>query len=150
MGFFTEDLEAEIDIEATPDEVWQALTAFEAFGEWNPFLTSIEGNAVKGETLKVRFEPPGGKGANMRPTVTQAEPGRVLAWLGRLFGIPGLFDGAHRFAMDAQPDGRTRFVQSEHFSGLFVPLLRRSLRSHTLAGFKAMNQALANRVRASA
>ena len=85
----------------------------------------------------------------MRPTVTEAEPGRVLAWLGR-FGVPWLFDGAHRFALEPQPTGRTRFVQSERFSGLFVPLLRRSLREHTLAGFHAMNQALANRVRAAA
>ncbi len=73
----------------------------------------------------------------------------MFAWLGR-FGIPGVFDGAHRFELEPLGEGRTRFVQSEHFRGLLVPLLRRSLRTHTLAGFEAMNRALADRVRATA
>ena len=84
----------------------------------------------------------------MHPTVTECEPGRVLAWLGRL-GLPGVFDGAHRFALEPVGGGRTRFVQSERFSGVLVPFFRRSLRTHTRAGFEAMNQALAERVRAS-
>ena len=81
--------------------------------------------------------------------MTVAESGRVFAWLGR-FGISGLFDGAHRFELEPLGAGRTRFVQSEHFRGLLVPLFRRSLRTHTLAGFDAMNRALADRVQANA
>jgi hypothetical protein len=141
---FTERLHAEIEIDAPPEEVWEALTEFEAYPSWNPFLTSVEGPPTAGAKLNVRLEPPGGRGITMHPTVTESEPGRELAWLGRL-GFPGVFDGAHRFEVEPLGDGRTRFVQSERFSGVLVPLLRRSLRSHTLAGFKAMNQALADR-----
>lgn len=146
---FTEELRAEIEVDATPGQVWETLTGFQAFSTWNPFIVSIEGEPTVGSRLKVRLEPPGGRGITMRPTVTDAEPGRVLAWLGR-FGIPGVFDGAHRFELEPLGADRPRFAQSEHFRGLLVPLFRRSLRRHTLAGFDAMNRALSHRVQTSA
>jgi hypothetical protein len=145
---FTERLHAQIDIDAPPEEVWGTLTEFRAYPSWNPFLTSVEGSPSAGAKLKIRLEPPGGRKITMHPTMTECEPHRVLAWLGR-FGFPGVFDGAHRFALEPLGEGRTRFVQSERFSGVLVPLFRRSLRTHTYAGFEAMNQALAERVRAS-
>ena len=145
---FTEQLHSEIEIDAPPEQVWETLTEFEAFPSWNPFVASVEGAPRVGAKLKVRLQPPGGRGITMHPTVTASEPGRVLAWLGRL-GFPGVFDGAHRFELEPLGDGRTRFVQSEHFSGVLVPFFRRSLRTNTRAGFEAMNQALAERVRAS-
>jgi hypothetical protein len=129
--------------------VWNVLVAFEAFGSWNPFIVSIEGDQSVGSRLRVRLQPPGGRGTTFRPTVTLNEPGRAFGWLGHL-GLPGLFDGAHRFEVEGLSGGRTRFVQSESFCGLLVPLLRRSLRTNTLAGFEAMNRALKERAEASA
>jgi hypothetical protein len=146
---FTEELRTEGDIDATPDRVWEILTRFEDFGSWNPFIVRIEGATDVGARLRVRLEPPGGAGVTLRPTVTTSEPNRAFAWLGR-FGMPGLFDGAHRFELEARPEGRTRFVQSERFRGALVPLLRRSLRTKTRAGFEAMNRALAERAEAAA
>lgn len=146
---FTEELRAEREIGAKPERVWEVLTGFEAFESWNPFIVSIEGEPVVGSKLKVRLQPPGGRGISLRPTVTTSERGKAFGWLGRL-GVPGVFDGAHRFELEAMPDGGTRFVQSEHFSGALVPLLRRSLRTHTLAGFEAMNRALEERLEAAA
>ncbi|HTG46540.1 MAG TPA: SRPBCC domain-containing protein [Actinomycetota bacterium] len=146
---FTEDLRAEVVMDATPEEVWGSLMAFAAYPDWNPFVVAIEGEATVGAKLRVRLQPPGGKGSTFRPTVIICEPGRVFSWLGRVV-VNGIFDGAHRFELTPAGDGRTRFVQSEHFRGLLVPLFRRSLRTHTLAGFEAMNRALADRVKASA
>ena len=84
-------------------------------------------------------------GATLRPVVTTSAPGKSFGWRGRL-AFRGVFDAVHRFELEALPAGGTHFVQSEHFSGLLVPLLRRSLRTHTLAGFEAMNRALQARV----
>ena len=39
-------------------------------------------------------------------------------------------------------DGRVRFTQSEHFSGLLLPLFKNSLTQNTKAGFEAMNRAI--------
>jgi hypothetical protein len=146
---FTEDLRTESDIRATPERVWEILTRFEEFGSWNPFIVSVEGRPEVGTRLRVRLQPPRGRGVTLRPMVTISEPGRTFGWLGR-FGMRGIFDGAHRFDLEARPDGGTRFVQSEHFRGALVPLLRRSLRTSTLAGFAAMNRALEERAEAAA
>ena len=146
---FTEELRAEIEIDPTPERVWEALTEFDAFPAWNPFITSIEGELALGAKLKARLEPPGGKGFTMKPTVTAFEPGRSFGWLGNLI-VPGVFDGAHRFDLEPIAGGRTRLVQSEHFRGVVVPLFRRSLRAHTLRGFEEMNHALEARAQAAA
>ena len=78
--------------------------------------------------------------------MTVNEPGTAFGWLGKLGGVPHLFDGAHRFELQPIDGGsRTRFVQSERFRGILLPLVRRSVLPATLAGFEAMNRALAER-----
>ena len=57
----------------------------------------------------------------------------------------GLFDGRHRFELTPTPAG-THLVQSESFSGVLVRPLRGFLDGGTLAGFRAMNEALRRRV----
>jgi hypothetical protein len=83
-----------------------------------------------------------------KPTVQAVEPGRELRWLGRLF-VPGLFDGEHSLRVDPLGDGRSRFTQSERFSGLLVGLFTGTLRK-TDAGFEEMNQALRSRAEQAA
>jgi hypothetical protein len=45
-----------------------------------------------------------------------------LVWLGRL-GIPGLFDGKHRFFLEEVDENTTRLIQSERFSGILAPFV---------------------------
>jgi hypothetical protein len=137
------ELRTEIDIDAPVDEVWAHLVDLSAYGDWNPFITSATGSAEVGRRLTLRMEPPGGRAMTFRPVVTEASHGKVFEWLGRL-GVPGLFDGRHRFELTATPTG-TRLVQREEFKGLLVRPLRRSLDTGTRAGFEAMNEALRRR-----
>ncbi len=135
---------AEIDVEAPPDAVWAQLADLTGYAEWNPFIPSASGVLAPGERLSLRLQPPGGRALPIRPTLTEVVPGSVLEWLGHL-GVPGLFDGRHRFELTATPEG-TRLVQTEAFSGLLVRPLRGVLDGRTLAGFRAMNEALRRQV----
>jgi hypothetical protein len=137
-------LRAEIDVHATPERVWQVLTDFAAYPQWNPFITRADGEARRGRRLTLRMQPAGGRGMTFRPTVLEAAQGRQLRWLGRLL-VPGLFDGEHRFTIRPLGDGQVRLVQQEDFRGLLVPLLARSLDRRTLPAFEQMNQALKRR-----
>jgi hypothetical protein len=137
-------LRTEIDIAAPPAAVWDVLTDFESFPEWNPFIRRIEGVLAPRARLLVRIQPPGGRAMSFRPTVLRLEPERELAWRGRTL-LPGLFDGEHLLALDPLGAG-VRFRHSENFSGVLVPLLRRSLETTTRRGFEAMNAALKARV----
>ena len=87
---------------------------------------------------------PGGRGATLRPTVLEADPGRRLRWLGHLVA-PGIFDGEHTFTIQPLGDGQVRLVQHEQFRGLLAPLMAGSLDRHTQPGFELMNQALKRR-----
>src|SRR3954447_14761835 len=132
-------IRTEIVIEAPIEAVWAVLTDFPSHSAWDPFLTRIEGSAALGERLAVRFH----NGMTMRPTVTEVREGSVLEWFGKfLFG--GLFDGRHRFELISE-GASTRLVQSEQFSGMLVPLVKKLL-ADTERQFEQLNVALKKRV----
>jgi hypothetical protein len=133
-------LHTEIDIDAAPEVVWEVLADLAAYGEWNPFIVEVQGELEVGAKLRVRLAPPGGRALTVRPRVTEAVSGSSFEWLGRL-AVPGLFTGRHRFEIHPTSNG-TKVVHTETFTGVLVALLARSLDTHTLAGFRAMNGAL--------
>ena len=137
------ELHTEIEIEATPNVVWDVLTDFAAYSDWNPFITSADGTASVGATIVARFQPPDGRAVTLKPKVTVVEDHETLEWFGHVV-LPGLFDGRHRFELQGTPSG-TRVVQAEQFDGLLVRLFRKSINTSTRAGFEAMNQALKGR-----
>lgn len=141
-----EELRTEIEFEGTPEEVWAVLTDLPAYPEWNPFIERVDREFLVGGKLDVRLQPVGERGITMHPTVLVAEPGRELRWIGHLM-IPGIFDGEHSFLIEEAGPGRVRFVQSERFGGILLPLMWKKLRDGgTAKGFRAMNEALARRV----
>ena len=133
-------IHTEIEIDATPGRVWAVLTDPAGYPSWNPFITELTGSLHEGERVSARIVPPGGKAMTFKPIVLAVRPEAELRWLGKLL-VKGLFDGEHRFEIAALPDGSTRFVQAEDFSGILVrPLM--STMARTKAGFDLMNQAL--------
>lgn len=139
-------LHTEIDIDASPQVVWEILIDLDQYSDWNPFIVSSAGNVSVDERLTNRLQPPGGKAMKFRPTVTVVETHRTFEWLGRL-GLPGIFDGRHRFELEATPEG-THLTHSEQFSGVLVRLLKKSVDTKTLKGFEQMNAALKARAEA--
>jgi len=135
------ELSSEIEIQASGERVWQILTDFKRFPDWNPFIRWVRGEAIAGERLQVRIQPSGTSSTTFRPTVLKAEPNRELRWLGRLL-VTGLFDGEHIFSIDALGPQKVRFAQREIFSGWLVPVMAKSLDNNTRRGFEEMNQAL--------
>ena len=138
------ELSTNIEISASAKVVWDILTDFDRFAEWNPFIPEARGDLQEGQRLNVRIAPPDGKGMTFKPTIKRVIPERQLRWLGR-FIFPGLFDGEHVFEIEVLSEDRVRFVQREKFSGLLVSFLWRSLDTNTRRGFDEMNEALKNR-----
>lgn len=138
------ELNTKIEINASAERVWRLLTDFDAYPQWNPFIRSIEGKPELNSKLNVFIQPSGGRGMKFNPTVLKAEPHKELRWLGHLL-VRGLFAGEHVFIIEPLAENRIRFVQREKFSGLLVPLFRRSLDTNTRRGFNEMNVALKER-----
>lgn len=142
-------IETTIDLDVPPGTAWAILTDFGGHAGWNPFIRRIEGEPVVGTRLVVELTPPDGRTMTFRPRVTAAEPERVLEWLGHL-GVPGVFDGRHRFELVPLAGGRTRLVHGETFRGLLVRPIWRSMAGPTRRGFEQLNVAFAERCRAVA
>ena len=135
------ELRTEIEIQASDKRVWQLLTDFASFPQWNPFMRQAVGEPKTGARLEMHIQPSGASGMTFRPTVLKAEPNRELRWLGHLL-MPGLFDGEHILTIESLAENRVRFVQREIFTGILVPLFAHGLDTDTRRGFEEMNRAL--------
>ena len=138
-------LQAEVEVHGSAEQVWEVLTDFAAYHEWNPFIVQAAGTAEPGQTLELHMRSAGRRTTTIRPQVLEADPGRTLRWLGRLL-VPGLFDGEHRFTITPAGLGRVVLTQHEEFRGLLAPPLLAMIAKPTLASFHRMNQALKTRV----
>lgn len=138
-------LTTEIEISASVEKVWQALTTFEAYPEWNPFIKSITGNVAVGNNIEVVIHPPGGSAMTMKPKVEIFEKEKVFQWHGHLL-VNGIFDGQHRFELVALSPNKTKLIHSEKFKGILVRVLKKMLDGKTKEGFEMMNAALKARI----
>ena len=125
-----------IDIKATPEVIWNILTNFKEYPNWNPFIKSITGTPKVGNQLVVKFED-----MTFKPTVLTSKKNIELKWLGHLF-FKGLFDGEHQFYLKHNSNGTTNFTQSEQFSGILTLIFSNKKLEQTKNGFQQMNNAL--------
>lgn len=139
-GAFSAHVETSVDIAAPPHIVWQVLTEFTRYPDWNPHF-QIAGVAQKGERLHVNARMVNSSRAmRFAPRVLTAD-GQQLRWRGR-FILPGLFDGEHYFQIVEIAPGQVRFDHGEKFSGLFLPFARSRILPNTRSTFDAINAAL--------
>jgi len=141
------EIRCEIEIEAPAERVWQVLTDFDTYPDWNPFIKHISGQPKTDSRLKVRLEPPGGKGMTFSPRVLKVHRGRELRWLGHLWGIPRLFDGEHAFVIEPADGSRVRLIQTQIFQGLLLPLFSSTV-DGAQRGLEEMNRAVKERAEA--
>jgi hypothetical protein len=139
-------MRTEVVIRAQPEGVWRILTDLDRYGDWNPFFVRAQGKLAPGEVLHLVMHPVGKDEKAFAPTVLEVEPGKHLAWRGRL-GIPMLFDGEHRLRVEVVDAERVRFVQEERFSGVLVPFV--GFEPYRL-GWERMNDAIKRRAEAEA
>ncbi len=135
-------IQTEVTINASASEVWQVLTDFDAYPQWNPFIRRVTGAARPGEQLMIELNS-SGRTTTIQPTILVVQPERELRWIGRLF-VPGVFDGEHSFVIEPQGENRVHLVQSETFRGVLVPFSGAIL-NNTERSFREMNQALKER-----
>jgi hypothetical protein len=141
------------EIAASPPQVWEVLTDFPRYPEWAAYIRQIDGYAEKGSPLRVVIGPPDGPPYyDVRTRFVDATPGIRLAWLPVIPGVawlpPAIFGGAHEFVLTALPNGGTRLVHREHFSGVLARLTTKGPRGAD-EGFEAFNTALKRRIEKS-
>jgi len=136
------EIRTEIDIGASPSRVWQVLTDFSSYPQWNPFIRRIEGELVEGAKLHIHITTPAGANREYSPKVTLVAPEQELRWLGKM---PGLLSGEHIFVIERVSEKSVRLVHREVFGGLLTSFFGSSLDNDVKKGFEEMNAALKKR-----
>jgi len=133
----------EIEIQSTPDRVWEILTDLAKYPEWNPLLYRADGKVALGEKVTISAK----TASNDRDfdcSVVRVEPNHEFSWKFHVI-LPFLFRGEHIFTIEPVEDGRTRFIDREIFNGLLVPLQAKDLETNAKVGMIAMGEALKRR-----
>jgi hypothetical protein len=138
------EIRTELEIAAPVARVWQTLTDFADYREWNPFITEISGELREGQSIEALLSLPEGRDLRIRPRLLRCEENEELRWRGHLL-FPGLFDGEHFFRLQEVNPARTRFIQGENFSGVLVRFSGKTI-ERAARGFVYMNEALRKRV----
>lgn len=139
-------IRTEVLLDAPPEQVWAVLADFGRYAEWNPLNIRAEGRAEPGAKIRMTFlnlSRPGGATIDQTVILTTCEPGRALAWTGR---IPLLFNGRHHFTLTPEGAG-TRLRHGEDLGGLIAATFSPERISRDFVpAYEAVNRALAQRL----
>jgi hypothetical protein len=110
----------DIDVEASPEAVWDTLTDLDSWPGWLPDVKSMaaDGPFVVGTKFKWRAGP----GTIKSEVVTAERPSRA-AWKGRTMGI----NAVHAWTIEPVGPTTTHVHTEESWSGLMPRILRKML-----------------------
>lgn len=139
-----DDVRVEIEIDASPERVWQVLTDFTSYPGWNPLITSAGGTAKTDSVLNLRLKTSQSRAVGLKARVLSCERNRQIRWTGKAWGLPLLLENRHSCTLEPLPGGRTRLVQQGSTNGILRSLVG-STADTTRQGLEAMNRALKTR-----
>jgi hypothetical protein len=118
----------EIEIAAPPQVVWEVLTRFENWPNWNPDVKSMSfpGPLAPGTEFRWKAGP-----GTIVSTLDRVEAPNYIAWSGRTLTI----NAYHEWWLEPR-DGGTHVRTQESFSGLLARLLRATLQKALDKSFK--------------
>jgi hypothetical protein len=132
----------EIQIQAPLLLIWQVLTDFHAYSEWNPFMVNVQATFQVGEAIEFVQTIPEGSSTKIKATFIQIEPGTIFRWrycskLSFLLAIE------QYVTLEAVHETSTRLIHGQTQTGLSVSFLNYlDYFEKSLEGYIAMNHAL--------
>lgn len=129
-------------INAPPELVWEVITDFASYAEWNPFIPECVSTMKPGDPidLKVKlfsFAQP------QREWVKEIVPGLRFAYAMKPYPA-GALSSQRSHDLTAE-GGNTRYQSYFHLDGWMMPLVRGLLGSRMEKGFEGMTQGLKTR-----
>jgi hypothetical protein len=116
-------LQAEVEIAASPERVWQVLTDFARYPEWAGWKGTISGEAREGAWLKVVARPRRGKLKLTLYRILRCEPQQELRWHA-IYGPFWSLYGQRYWLLQPLAGKRTRVIFGEAYFGWLMIFLR--------------------------
>ncbi|MCA1814713.1 MAG: SRPBCC domain-containing protein [Halobacteriales archaeon] len=139
------DIVTSVDIAAPPERVWQVLTDFPSYPQWNPQITAMKGAMQVGKKFDEHVTSATRGAVVLKPTLLALDAPREIRWGADL--VLGLIKAEHTIRLEAL-GGKTRVHNPERHWGPLVGVARKQLEAEE-PGYHAMNQALKARCEAT-
>lgn len=126
------------DIQAPASVVWEVLTDFERYPEWNEFVVGCQSSLKPGEPidLKVRI---GRKPQFQREWITECADGVHFAY--QMRPVPfGALSSLRSHHLESRGASSTHYHSYWHLKGWLAPLLRALIGRKLQSGFSSMNE----------
>ncbi len=107
---------AELDINATPAEIWAIVVNTAAYDEWNPILVAADGEFVEGGTVNYQMKMGEGDPVPVSPRTITLIPEKQLTQYG---GNDLVLSYRHTWQLEPI-EGGTRATQKEEYKGIGV------------------------------
>jgi hypothetical protein len=143
------EVTASIDLRAPAGYVWDVITSFGEYRDWNPVITRVQATLTKGApmVLVVMSE---GRAERIQGELLGVDHGREIAWRRPVSSASSWWLRSERHLRVVSTGlGASRFVQVERFAGLSVPFVWKRLEPDIERSFDEMNRALKARTEAS-
>jgi hypothetical protein len=135
----------EVVIHAPQNLVWEQVTNFEAYSDWNPFVIKAHANFQVGATIRFLEDLKQFGQHWLNAQFLSIDSPYTFVWQGH-FGATFFFTVRHSFIFEAVGEYQTRFTQVHENSGLLIPYLAwRGIYHVSHQGYLNYNQALKER-----
>ncbi len=131
-----------IDINASKEMVWKALTDFERYREWNPLVSQLTGNISEGGIIKTTIVPLKNTYA---AKLLSFKKNKEIVWKGKR-GVSFLLAGEHYYRLKGHQENLTTLEHGEYFTGILSIFISNKLLEKMEKAFVAHNLALKERL----
>jgi hypothetical protein len=139
-------VEHRIGIQAPAEIVWDIVSDFEGWKDWNPLYTKAAGEMRIGTALTLEEVLPGQPARVITPVVQDWVPYEQLHW--RSTKVGGFVTAIRYLEIENMGPSSSTFSNGELYMGLLVRLVPRDERRRLKAAFTAMGEALRDRAEA--
>ncbi|WP_299363189.1 SRPBCC domain-containing protein [Winogradskyella sp.] len=134
----------DIEIEASPEEVWEVLTDTDSYKKWAVFMVDVQGEIKDGNRITVIFQiNPEKEKRNIIDHTISVIDNEEFFWAEK--GPGGISDN-HHFKVESVGNSKTRFIQSDELKGGITWLMGGNLSKMYGEGYQAFNRNLKTEV----
>ena len=139
-------VEHRIGVQAPAEIVWEVVSAFESWHEWNPLYRRAEGQMKIGTALVLEQHLPGEPPRVVQPVVQDWVPYEQLHWRSSRMG--GFVTAIRYLEIENMGPENATFSNGELFMGLLLRFVGRDERRRLKAAFTEMGEAVRDRAEA--
>jgi hypothetical protein len=132
----------DIILNVSADRVWEALTDFSAYPEWNPLVGWLKGDFNPDGQIQMFITP---LNRSFKAKLKTVQKDKEYAWIGVAIA-PWFLSGEHYYCLEKINDASTRLLHGEYFRGWGSALIGKSMLRRMENAFIDHNLRLKERV----